>query len=83
MMDLFMTLTGLCCLLIVIFVGVILGNIAWNGWPAMSWTFLTKAPEQGIAAGGIFPAIFGTVFLVSLMTIAVIPLGGDDRDLPP
>jgi phosphate transport system permease protein len=28
-----------------------------------------------MAEGGIFPAIFGTVFLVLLMTIAVIPLG--------
>lgn len=72
---LFIALTGLCCLVIVGLVAAILGNIAWYGLEHISWSFLLKAPQQGMTAGGIFPAIVGTFFLVVLMTLAVIPLG--------
>ncbi|MFA5976610.1 MAG: phosphate ABC transporter permease PstA [Elusimicrobiota bacterium] len=71
----FIGLTGACCLVIIAMTVLILGNIAYHGWTALSWQFLTHAPEQGMTAGGIFPAIFGTLFLVLLMTLAVIPLG--------
>ncbi len=37
--------------------------------------FLTDAPEDGVTHGGIFPAIIGTVLLVFIMTVAVIPIG--------
>ena len=71
----FIGLTGLCCFILVSFVGVILGDIVFHGWHNLSWTFLSAAPAQGMTAGGIFPAIFGTFFLVVLMTLAVMPLG--------
>ncbi|MEK7390140.1 MAG: phosphate ABC transporter permease PstA [Elusimicrobiota bacterium] len=73
--KLFVALTGLCCLTIVALVAAILGDIAYFGWERLSLQFLMTSPEQGMAEGGIFPAIFGTFFLVLLMTIAVIPLG--------
>ncbi len=71
----FVALTGLCALAIVIMVALILGNIAIHGWAMLSWKFLVSSPELGMTAGGIFPAIFGTLFLVTLMTLFVIPLG--------
>lgn len=37
--------------------------------------FLTTNPRSANTAGGIFPALFGTVMLVFLMTIAVMPMG--------
>ncbi len=37
--------------------------------------FLSNAPSGGMKEGGIFPAIFGTVFLVFIMIIAVVPIG--------
>jgi phosphate transport system permease protein len=37
--------------------------------------FLTDDPRESNTEGGIFPAIFGTVMMVFLMTIAVTPLG--------
>ena len=37
--------------------------------------FLTAAPRAANTAGGIFPAIWGTVVLTLIMTLAVIPLG--------
>ncbi|MEK7232384.1 MAG: phosphate ABC transporter permease PstA [Elusimicrobiota bacterium] len=73
--KLFVALTAFCCLIIVVLVAAILGDIAYFGWERLSLQFLIAAPQQGMAEGGIFPAIFGTFFLVLLMTIAVIPLG--------
>ncbi len=37
--------------------------------------FLFAEPRQANTEGGIFPALFGTVLLVLLMTVAVMPLG--------
>ncbi len=72
---LFTSLTGLSCILILFMVALILGNIAIHGIPGMSWEFVSQAPRAGMAEGGIFPAIFGTVALVILMTLAVVPVG--------
>jgi phosphate transport system permease protein len=67
--------TALCCAALVAAVALVLGNIVLHGLPGLSWEFLTTAPREGMTAGGIFPALFGTVFLVLLMTLAVVPLG--------
>jgi phosphate transport system permease protein len=72
---LFTSLTGLSCVLILGMVAVILGDIVIHGWPNLTWTFLSSAPSADLGHGGVFPAIFGTVALVLLMTIAVVPLG--------
>lgn len=68
-------LTGAMTLAIVFIVFAILGNIFWFGHAHLSWEFLTTPPKEGMTAGGIFPAIFGTVLLVFLMTLAVVPIG--------
>jgi phosphate transport system permease protein len=39
------------------------------------WGFLSGDPRESNTEGGIFPAIFGTVLLVFLMTIIVMPFG--------
>jgi phosphate transport system permease protein len=62
-------------LLILAMLVVILANIGWHGSERLSWTFLTQAPQQGMTAGGIFPAIYGTVLLVILMSVAAVPFG--------
>lgn len=71
----FQALCILACVLIIVMLAVILGNILIHGLGTVTLSFLTKAPESGMTGGGIFPAIFGTFALVVLMTIAVIPLG--------
>lgn len=68
-------LTGLAMFLILAILAVIIGNIVSNGFQVLSWEFFTSAPKEGMTKGGIFPAIFGTVALVILMVIAVIPIG--------
>jgi len=39
------------------------------------WEFVTDQPRESNTEGGIFPAIFGTVMMVFIMSFAVSPLG--------
>ncbi|MDX2503479.1 MAG: phosphate ABC transporter permease PstA [Gammaproteobacteria bacterium] len=39
------------------------------------WKFLSEDPREANTEGGIFPAIFGTVLMVLIMSIMVAPLG--------
>ncbi|MCI4411105.1 MAG: phosphate ABC transporter permease PstA [Thiotrichales bacterium] len=39
------------------------------------WVFLSDDPREANTEGGIFPAIFGTVTLVFIMTVFVMPFG--------
>lgn len=39
------------------------------------WTVLSEEPREANTEGGIFPAIFGTVMMVLIMSIAVVPFG--------
>ncbi len=65
----------LATLLIVIPVGLIVVIIIEKGLPAINWQFLTDMPRQGMRAGGIFPAIIGTVYLVLGAIIFALPIG--------
>lgn len=53
----------------------ILGFIVINGIGVINWDFLTKSPTDGMTAGGIFPAIVGTFYLVIGSLIFAVPLG--------
>ncbi|KQA16091.1 phosphate ABC transporter permease [Vibrio metoecus] len=44
-------------------------------WGKQAWRFLSDSPRESNSEGGVFPAIFGTVFLVIIMSIIVMPLG--------
>lgn len=39
------------------------------------WEFVFDEPRESNTEGGVFPAIFGTVLMVILMSIAVVPFG--------
>lgn len=39
------------------------------------WTVLTTEPREANTEGGIFPAIFGTVMMVIIMSVVVTPFG--------
>lgn len=52
------------------------------GTPAKTWIYLTNVwrvladePREANTEGGIFPAIFGTVMIVLIMSAAVVPFG--------
>jgi len=65
----------LATLLIVVPVGLIVVIIVQKGIPAINWQFLTDIPRQGMRAGGIFPAIIGTFYLVFGAIIFALPIG--------
>lgn len=60
---------------VVVILFVILGFIIIKGGSVISWDFLTKAPEDGMTAGGIFPAIVGTFYLILGSSLISFPIG--------
>ena len=44
-------------------------------WGEGVWRFLSEGPRAANTAGGVWPAIFGTVLMVLLMSILVTPFG--------
>jgi len=65
----------LATLLIVVPVGMIVVIIIQKGLPAINWQFLTDIPRQGMRSGGIFPAIVGTLYLVTGAILFALPVG--------
>lgn len=44
-------------------------------YAAKLWEFVSEDPREANTEGGVFPAIFGTVLMVIVMSILVTPLG--------
>lgn len=44
-------------------------------WANQAWLFVSQDPRESNSEGGVFPAIFGTMLLVILMSLIVMPLG--------
>lgn len=53
----------------------IIGYIIYKGVPAMSWSFITEMPTDGMRSGGIFPAIIGTLWLTLGTIVVSVPFG--------
>src|SRR3954469_2356209 len=71
----FKILTAAATCIILLMLAIILLDILAGGLKVLSWEFISAAPRNGMTAGGIFPAIFGTVALTLLMTVAAVPAG--------
>ncbi len=54
---------------------LILGTLIYKGAPVISFDFLFTSPTNGMTAGGIFPALLGTILLVLVALLASVPLG--------
>jgi phosphate transport system permease protein len=72
---LFQLLFLLMTLLLIIPVLLILGTLIVKGGSVISIDFLFTAPTNGMTAGGIFPALLGTVWLVAVALLISVPLG--------
>ena len=68
---LFLTMTAMLIAPVVIILGVLIQR----GAPALSFDFLFSFPEKGMTAGGIFPALLGTLILVLTALLFSVPLG--------
>ena len=62
-------------LLLVLPVLLVLGFLVVRGGPALSFDFLFTEPRDGMTAGGILPALVGTIWLVVVALLASVPLG--------
>lgn len=65
----------LATLIVILPVLIIFVIIFVNGIPAITPEFLFTAPREGMRAGGIFPAIIGTIYLILGTALFSIPLG--------
>ncbi len=70
----FAILTVLSLLTVTIILAVILFIIV-KGLSAISWTFITDFPRDGMRAGGIYPAIVGTIILTIGTALFCVPIG--------
>jgi len=76
LIDMFVGWTIRCITYAIVgIIAYIILDILWHGIPALSWAFLTEAPRNGGSAGGIFPAILGTFFLMVGTVAVALPLG--------
>ena len=65
------TMTGILILPVIL----IMGTLIVKGAPVISFEFLFSSPTKGMTAGGIFPALLGTILLVLVALLASVPLG--------
>jgi len=54
---------------------IILSVLIVRGGPVLSFDFLFTEPTHGMTAGGILPALLGTIWLVAVALIASVPVG--------
>ncbi len=68
-------LLSLSMLAVVLPVVLVVYFLAARGLPGISWEFLTAMPRDNMRAGGIMPAIVGTLLLVAGTVVVALPLG--------
>lgn len=61
--------------IIIVVLAILLLDIVVKGLPALSWEFIFGFPSNLGREGGIFPAIVGTIYLVSGAILIALPLG--------
>ena len=72
---LFRILFLLMALLLIVPVLLILGVLIYRGGPVITWDFLFTDPTDGMTAGGIYPALVGTIWLVAVALLVSVPIG--------
>ena len=73
--SLFFGLLRLITLLVVGVLFAILGFLIVKGAGVLSWEFITGMPKAGMTAGGILPAIVGTLWLTAVSMSVAFPIG--------
>lgn len=61
--------------MLIIPVMIVLALLVVRGAPVLTPEFLFEFPTNGMTAGGIFPALLGTILLVTVALVASVPLG--------
>jgi phosphate transport system permease protein len=68
-------LLSLATVVVVLPILLLVGYIVAQGAPAISWEFATALPRDGMRAGGVWPAIVGTVLLTLGTAVFAVPVG--------
>jgi phosphate transport system permease protein len=68
-------LIAISIVVVLVVLGIILWDIVSKGIGYISWDFLTQSPRDLGRAGGIFPALVGTLYLVLGAIAIALPLG--------
>jgi phosphate transport system permease protein len=66
---------GFIAMLVVVPILLTIFYIVKNGLSAVTWSFVTQMPRNGMKEGGIFPAIVGTIVLIIGTMLFSLPLG--------
>ena len=53
----------------------LLVDVVSDGWARLSWSFLTSFPSRRAADAGIYPALVGTVWVITLTAVLAVPVG--------
>jgi phosphate transport system permease protein len=62
-------------LLMILPLALIVGYLFIRALPVLSFDFLFKVPIHGMSAGGIWPALLGTIYLVLISLAVATPIG--------
>src|SRR5688572_28670088 len=66
---------GFMSLAMVIPLILIVGYVVVHGAPSLSWEFLTTNPRIGGIRGGIWSALVGTIYIVTISLCISAPIG--------
>lgn len=69
---------GFATAFILVLLAVILGTVVLQGWPALSWRFVSTVPRRDFfdpQSAAVLPMIIGTTIRILLMTVFVMPVG--------
>ena len=73
--KLFKMLFLMMTILLIVPVVIIIGLLVNHGSQALSVDFFLTDPRNGMTEGGVFPALVGTLWLVSIALLASVPVG--------
>lgn len=65
----------ICAIIVLLFLAVILFDIFSKGAGVLSWSFITESPREGMTAGGVFPALMGTLIVTLITIVFSFPIG--------
>jgi phosphate transport system permease protein len=54
---------------------VLLVDVAQDGVPWLTWSFITSFPSSSPTSAGIYPALLGSLWLLALTALISVPLG--------
>ena len=54
---------------------LIVGHLVYQAWPILSLDFLVTNPTNGMRSGGVWSALLGTIYLVTLSLLIAAPIG--------